>query len=89
MKFLELTAFGNNRKHYVALKSICDIDFQDKHTTIMFGNGHLLNVIESQYELENLIKNLDGVIADAFYSPFGDDAWDVAEFDEDGDNLPF
>ena len=67
MKFLELTAFGNKRKHFVALKSIVDIDFQDKYTTITMINGQLLNVTETEYDIKNIIQNMDGVIIDSFY----------------------
>jgi hypothetical protein len=67
MKFLELTAFGNKRKHFVALKSIVDIEFQDKYTTITMINGQLLNVTETEYDIKNIIQNMDGVIIDSFY----------------------
>jgi hypothetical protein len=67
MKFLELTAFGNKRKHFVALKSIVDIEFQDKYTTITMINGQLLNVTETDYDIKNIIQNMDGVIIDSFY----------------------
>ena len=89
MKFLELTAFGNKRKHFVALKSIVDIDFQDKYTTIMLGNGHLLNITEPEYDIKTMIQNLDGIIVDPFYysGATSNDTWDVTQYDED--NLPF
>jgi hypothetical protein len=67
MKFLELTAFGNKRKHFIALKSIVDIEFQDKYTTITMINGQLLNVTETEYDIKNIIQNMDGVIIDSFY----------------------
>ena len=75
MKFLELTAFGNKRKHFVALKSIVDIDFQDKYSTILFTNGQLLNVTETEYDLKNMIQGLDGIIVDLFHGQDGEDAY--------------
>jgi hypothetical protein len=89
MKFLELTAFGNKRKHFIALKSIADIDFQDKYTTIVLSNGHKLNVTETEYDIKNMIQNLDGIIIDPFYYTdiTGSDTWSMSSYDED--NLPF
>lgn len=76
MKFLELTAFGNKRKHFIALKSIVDVDFQDKYTTIMMINGQLLNVTETEYDIKNIIHNLDGVIIDSFYGVGSETSWE-------------
>ena len=87
MKFLELTGFGNKRKHFVALKSIVDVDFQDKHTTITLSNGHSLNVTETEFDLKHMIQNLNGVIIDPFYytDVTSSDAWSL----DDDDELPF
>ena len=76
MKFLELTAFGNKRKHFVALKSIVDIEFQDKYTTITMINGQLLNVTETEYDIKNIIQNMDGVIVDSFYGVGSEVSWE-------------
>lgn len=76
MKFLELTAFGNKRKHFIALKSIVDVDFQDKYTTITMINGQLLNVTETEYDIKNIIHNLDGVIIDSFYGVGSETSWE-------------
>jgi hypothetical protein len=87
MKFLELTAFGNKRKHFVALKSIADIDFQDKHTTIILSNGHQLNVTETEFDIKSMIQNLDGIIIDPFYYTNITDTWNTSSYNED--NLSF
>lgn len=76
MKFLELTAFGNKRKHFITLKSIVDVDFQDKYTTITMINGQLLNVTETEYDIKNIIHNLDGVIIDSFYGVGSETSWE-------------
>lgn len=76
MKFLELTAFGNKRKHFVALKSIVDLEFQDKYTTITMINGQLLNVTETEYDIKNIIQNLDGTIVDLFCGVGDEVSWE-------------
>jgi uncharacterized protein YlzI (FlbEa/FlbD family) len=55
MKFLELTGFGNNHKHFISLRSISDIEFLSNYTTILLNNGHTVNVIETQKEITDII----------------------------------
>ena len=56
MKFLELTGFGNNHKHFISLRSISDIEFLSSHTTILLNNGHIVNVIENQKQITDIIN---------------------------------
>jgi uncharacterized protein YlzI (FlbEa/FlbD family) len=56
MKFLELTGFGNNHKHFISLRSISDIEFLPNYTTILLNNGHIVNVIETQKQITDIIN---------------------------------
>ena len=56
MKFLELTGFGNNHKHFISLRSISDIEFLPSYTTILLNNGHIVNVIENQKQITDIIN---------------------------------
>jgi uncharacterized protein YlzI (FlbEa/FlbD family) len=56
MKFLELTGFGNNHKHFISLRSISDIEFLPSYTTILLNNGHIVNVIETQKQITDIIN---------------------------------
>ena len=56
MKFLELTGFGNNHKHFISLRSISDIEFLPNYTSILLNNGHIVNVIENQKQITDIIN---------------------------------
>ena len=67
MKFLELTGFGNNHKHFISLLSISDIEFLSSHTTILLNNGHIVNVIENQKQITDIITYHQGEIVSVEY----------------------
>ena len=67
MKFLELTGFGNNHKHFVSLRSISDIEFLSSHTHIGLSNGNSVNVIENQKQITDIITYHQGEIVSVEY----------------------
>jgi uncharacterized protein YlzI (FlbEa/FlbD family) len=67
MKFLELTGFGNNHKHFISLRSISDIEFLPNYTTILLNNGHIVNVIETQKQITDIITYHQGEIVSVEY----------------------
>jgi glycine cleavage system H lipoate-binding protein len=67
MKFLELTGFGNNHKHFISLRSISDIEFFSSHTHIGLSNGNSVNVIENQKQITDIITYHQGEIVSVEY----------------------
>lgn len=67
MKFLELTGFGNNHKHFISLRSISDIEFLSNYTTILLNNGHTVNVVETQKQITDIITYHQGDIVSVEY----------------------
>ncbi len=67
MKFLELTGFGNNHKHFISLRSISDIEFLPSYTTILLNNGHIVNVVETQKQITDIITYHQGEIVSVRY----------------------
>jgi uncharacterized protein YlzI (FlbEa/FlbD family) len=67
MKFLELTGFGNNHKHFISLCSISDIEFLPSYTTILLNNGHIVNVVETQKQITDIITYHQGEIVSVRY----------------------
>lgn len=67
MKFLELTGFGNNHKHFISLRSISDIEFLPNYTSILLNNGHIVNVIENQKQITDIITYHQGEIVSVEY----------------------
>lgn len=67
MKFLELTGFGNNHKHFISLRSISDIEFQSNYTHIGLSNGNSVNVIETQKQITDIITYHQGEIVGVEY----------------------
>jgi glycine cleavage system H lipoate-binding protein len=67
MKFLELTGFGNNHKHFISLRSISDIEFLSSHTHIGLSNGNSVNVIENQKQITDIITYHQGEIVSVEY----------------------
>ena len=56
MKYIEVTAWGNNKKHLVPLNKIVDFSFQDNYTTLSLSGGSILNVIETKIQIEEMIS---------------------------------
>jgi hypothetical protein len=67
MKFLELTGFGNNHKHFISLRSIADIEFQSNYTHINLNNGNSVNVVETQKQITDIITYHQGEIVSVEY----------------------
>ena len=67
MKFLELTGFGNNHKHFISLRSISDIEFLPNYTSILLNNGHIVNVVETQKQITDIITYHQGEIVSVRY----------------------
>jgi uncharacterized protein YlzI (FlbEa/FlbD family) len=67
MKFLDLTGFGNNHKHFISLRSISDIEFLPSYTTILLNNGHIVNVVETQKQITDIITYHQGEIVSVRY----------------------
>jgi len=67
MKFLELTGFGNNHKHFISLRSISDIEFLSSHTHIGLSNGNSVNVVETQKQITDIITYHQGEIVSVEY----------------------
>ena len=67
MKFLELTGFGNNHKHFISLRSISDIEFLSSHTIIGLSNNNSVNVIENQKQITDIITYHQGEIVGVEY----------------------
>lgn len=67
MKFLELTGFGNNHKHFILLRSISNIEFQSNYTHINLNNGHSVNVVENQKQITDIITYHQGEIVSVEY----------------------
>ena len=56
MKYIELTAWGNNKKHLIPLNKIVDFNFEDKYTTLSLISGSYLNVIENQEQITEILN---------------------------------
>jgi hypothetical protein len=55
MKYIEVTAWGNKRKHLIPLNKIVDFDFEEDYTTISFVNGKIVNVIEDELVIKEML----------------------------------
>lgn len=56
MKYIELTAWGNNKKHLIPLNKIVDFNFEEKYTTLSLISSSYLNVIETQEQIEEMLN---------------------------------
>lgn len=75
MKYIELNAWGNKKKHLVPIKSIADIEFGDEYTTIRLSNGNSINVVEDYLTLTTMLEQLGASI--------------TTQYDINMDDLPF
>lgn len=75
MKYIELNAWGNKKKHLVPIKSIADIEFGDEYTTIKLSNGNSINVVEDYLTLTTMLEQLGASI--------------TTQYDINMDDLPF
>jgi len=56
MKYVELTGWGNNKKHLIPLKQISYITFEPNLTCIGLGNGTSVNVIEDEFHIKEMLS---------------------------------
>ena len=56
MKYIEVTAWGNNKKHLTPLNKIQDFSFDKEHTTITFISGQTLNIIEDEDVIKGMLE---------------------------------
>ena len=96
MKYLELTAWGNGKKHLIPLNKIVDFSFDEKYTTISLISGSYLNVIENEVAIKEMLHYLDvklvseQLIAD-YYEQRNqmNEAYGAFDSMYEGDELPF
>ena len=56
MKYIEVTAWGNGKKHLVPLNKVVDFSFEDKYTTLSLSGGRTLNVIEDESVIKDMLS---------------------------------
>ena len=56
MKYIEVTGWGNHKKHLIPLNKIIDFNFEDKYTTLSLISGTHLNVTETKEQIEELLN---------------------------------
>jgi len=56
MKYIEVTGWGNGKKHLVPLNRIVDFNFEDKFTSLTLVSGSHLNIIETQPQIEEMLN---------------------------------
>lgn len=56
MKYIEVTAWGNNKKHLLPLNKIIDFTFEDKYTTLGLVSGSHLNILETKEQIEEILN---------------------------------
>jgi len=97
MKYLELTGYGNSRKHLIPLNKIVDIDFDATYTSIGLSSGIRVNVVENEESIKSMLSYLNAqLVSENFINEYIEvhSAWREMEADNymndfDGDELPF
>ena len=97
MKWIEVTAWGNNKKHLIPLNKIVDFNFKEKFTTISFTSGSILNIVENEESIKSMLSYLNAqIVSEQFINEYMEvhSAWREMEADNymndfDGDELPF
>jgi hypothetical protein len=56
MKYIEVTAWGNNKKHLIPLNKIVDFNFDIKYSSITFISGQTLNIIEDESIIKGMLE---------------------------------
>jgi DNA-binding LytR/AlgR family response regulator len=56
MKYIEVTGWGNHKKHLLPLNKIIDFTFEDKYTTLSLISGTHLNITETKEQIEELLN---------------------------------
>jgi len=55
MKYIEVTGWGNRRKHLISLNKIVDFNFEEQYTTISLVNGKVVNIIEDELVIKEML----------------------------------
>jgi len=55
MKYIEVTGWGNRRKHLIPLNKIVDFNFEEQYTTISLVNGKVVNIIEDELVIKEML----------------------------------
>ena len=56
MKYIEVNAWGNERKHLIPLNKIVDFNFDSEFTTISLVNGKSVNVTENESTIKEMLS---------------------------------
>lgn len=56
MKYIEVTSWGNKRKHLIPLNKIVDFDFTDDYTTITLTSSKTINAIENESTIKEMLS---------------------------------
>ena len=96
MKYLELTGYGNQRKHLIPLNKIVDIDFDNQYTSVGLSNGSRVNVVENESSIKEMLHYLEAklvseqLIADYYeHRNQMEEAYGAFDSMYEGDELPF
>ena len=55
MKYIEVTGWGNHRKHLIPLNKVVDFNFEKDYTTISLVNGKTVNIIENEFTIKEML----------------------------------
>ena len=82
MKYIEVTGWGNHRKHLIPLNKVVDFNFEKDYTTISLVNGKTVNIIENEFTIKEMLgfHNVNLVNEEKIHTLYN-------EYDED--ELPF
>ena len=82
MKYIEVTGWGNHRKHLIPLNKVVDFNFEKDYTTISLVNGKTVNIIENEFTIKEMLgfHNVNLVNEEQIHTLYKD-------YDED--ELPF
>lgn len=95
MKYIEVTAWGNGRKHLIPLNKIVDFSFEEKYTTLGLAGGRTLNVIEEEPIIKEMLSYHNASLVNeehirTFYEGLAEfNASNEPPYYEGDDELPF
>jgi len=96
MKYIEVTGWGNRRKHFIPLNKIVDFNFEEQYTTISLVNGRVINVIETESTIKEMLKyHQVNLVNEEDIHTFYEGLSEISKLEwnhhiyEDDDELPF
>jgi len=96
MKYIEITNWGNERKHLIPLNNIVDFDFSDSFTTITLTSGKSINALETESTIREMLKYHQANLVSednirTFYEGMAEFQSELEPpyYKEDDDELPF